>query len=700
MPMLALMVLALLATACTDTDQLTPMRQPISFGATLLQPAASGATTTRATTQGSFAQGDRIALRIGGVVKPYTYDATTGRFTSPDPFYWPVGVTRIDNVLAWYPYSDQLPLNFRTSDSQHDDAEHAASDFLSTGSVTLTRASAAAPGSLTFAHRTAQMEFRIKADPRTLPGGAKITGVTLNDVGLYTSVDGTDGILSRVSGSLPSPISAHLRSATSATEALYEALIVPQVIAYGLPVSLSITATTPTGEKKFKGFLSGKFFEGGMSYAYNVTLYADRITITPDTGDVPWQEGSIALPDGYDLTVSNAKELKEFAELVNSGGMIPGTDVRAYDARVLQTAEIDLKEIGNWTPIGTSAMPFRGAYNGNGYTISNLTIEGGGRRNGLFGYVEGRSATSPAVLTGIHLRNVQMDVDTKGSFCSSGAIVGETYKATVISFCTTQGKIKTKCSGTQNSTGGIAGGIDVTDVINHCRTSVVIDAAASTTTTTQLGTGCKAGGIAGSNYGTILACESSGSGVSAEGYNAYAGGIAGWTAANAKVYFCASQMKEATATSGAESIHVGGLIGYNQRTLTSSYARTQATAGPGGANSVQAGAIVGYASFGRTESYCIGTSANDEGTSGLRPAAGNIIYKQDATDTDIYNLVSAYSSSVTISTTTYDASRFPAYGIELTEQTFEASTVWALVSGSGGSSEIRLRSLPPISAAP
>lgn len=708
-PLLALLALVLLATACRDSDDFAPARQPISFGATLLQPAASGAaTTTRATTQGSFAQGDRIALRIDGQVKPYTYDAGTGRFTSPDPFYWPVGATSIKDVLAWYPYSDRLPLDFMPSDSQHEDAEHAASDFLSTGSVTLTRASSSA-GSLTFAHRTAQLEFHINADPRTLPGGAEITGVTLNGVGLTTSVDPTHGTLNHVTGSVPRAISAHLRSATSATKALYEALIVPQGILPGQSVSLSITATTPTGEKKFKGFLSGSDFEGGKSYAYNITLYADRITITPAEGDVPWEEGNIAPPAGYDLTVSNAEELKRFAEWVNSGQMIPGTNVRAYDARVLQTANIDLAGIGNWTPIGywrdvLDNQPFQGAYNGNGYTISNLTITGGGQYNGLFGRVWGKSAADHAVLTGIHLREVKMVVNTDESYSNSGAIVGQAYGTTVISFCTAQGEIKAKCSGTSNSTGGIAGSIYETDVINHCRTSVVIDAAASTTQSEAV---CRAGGIVGINWGIILACESSGSRVSAKGYyDAYAGGIAGWTAFVSKAYFCASQMEGASATDGTKLIYAGGLIGNNNGTLASSYARTKATATavPSGASFVQAGAIVGcYASPDNNISYCIGLGAAGQGTSNLDDTA-NIVYNPDASDTQICDLVSQYPDPVTIKTTTYDATRFPAYGIELTEQTFSATgaggiAVWESPTA-GGAGKIRLRSLPPISAAP
>lgn len=696
----ALLALAL-AAACTasplDGLDAPGTATPISFGATLLQPAGAGA--TRATTQGRFAQGDRIALRIDGQVKPYTYDAAADRFTSPDPFYWPAGATSIDDVLAWYPYSEELPLWFSPSTSQHDDAEHAASDFLSTGSVTLTRASAAAPGSLTFAHRTAQLVFRIKADPITLNGVAEITGVTLNGVLPTAEVDRTHGTLKQTElGMVPGPITAHLRSAPSTAEPCYEALIVPQQKPALGASSLSVTITT-SGGKTFKGDLPILNFEGGMSYPFNITLIADRITITPATGGVPWEEG-VAAPDGYDLTVSNAEELKRFAELVNSWAVIPGTDVRANYARVLQTADIDLAGIGNWTPIGNWGNNFRGAYNGNGYTISKLTINEDVSYNGLFGYVRGIDATFPAVLTGIHLREVKIAVNSAEGDCYSGTIAGCTENA-VISFCSAQGEISATAAGSENSTGGIIGLSQANSVINHCRADVKVKAHLSSSSGD-----CCAGGIAGNNWGTILACEASGSSVSAEGEKVYAGGITGWNRPAGNIYFCAAQKGEIS-VAGTRWIYAGGLTGYQDGELHASYARGEAKAA--GATSSYAGAITGRFKDYSYQSYCIGLGEGGKGTSGLDAGHGladNIDYNTSATDGYIFKLVSRYPKPVTIKTTTYVASRFPAYGIELTEQKFRATgagqgefAVWDLLATVNGG-KIRLRNLPPISAAP
>ena len=82
-------------------------------------------------------------------------------------------------------------------------------------------------------------------------------------------------------------------------------------------------------------------------------------------------------------TITSAEDLKTFADTVNSG-----TDYR--NTTVSVTNNITLT--GEWTPIGTSAHPFRGTFDGgseSGYTISDLKISGESNSNdqGLFGVV-------------------------------------------------------------------------------------------------------------------------------------------------------------------------------------------------------------------------------------------------------------------------------------------------------------------------
>ncbi|MFP4478108.1 MAG: GLUG motif-containing protein [Candidatus Izemoplasmatales bacterium] len=73
-----------------------------------------------------------------------------------------------------------------------------------------------------------------------------------------------------------------------------------------------------------------------------------------------------------------------------------------------------------WTPIGTFNMPFRGHFNGNGYTISNFKItENHLGYNGLFGYVEGDIE---------NLNVIDFDINISSDFLVNvGGLVGSTY---------------------------------------------------------------------------------------------------------------------------------------------------------------------------------------------------------------------------------------------------------------------------------
>ena len=78
--------------------------------------------------------------------------------------------------------------------------------------------------------------------------------------------------------------------------------------------------------------------------------------------------------------------MKLLAEKVNGG-------VTYKDKYFKLTADIDLKNEPNWTPIGTmlveEGIPFLGTFDGGGHQITNLKISNGGEYAGLFGNVWG-----------------------------------------------------------------------------------------------------------------------------------------------------------------------------------------------------------------------------------------------------------------------------------------------------------------------
>ena len=93
---------------------------------------------------------------------------------------------------------------------------------------------------------------------------------------------------------------------------------------------------------------------------------------------------------GY-YNISTAEELAYIADAINSGEI----ETRYVTFRLTNFIDLSNKF---WTPIGTKDYPFRGTFDGNGYEIKNLTIDGNvlssNEYGGLFGVVENAVITS------------------------------------------------------------------------------------------------------------------------------------------------------------------------------------------------------------------------------------------------------------------------------------------------------------------
>ncbi len=135
--------------------------------------------------------------------------------------------------------------------------------------------------------------------------------------------------------------------------------------------------------------------------------------------DTTWYD-----PEAAELTIDSAKGLAYLAQLVNSG-------VDNFEGKTVKLADnIDLSEYANWTPIGQSFMPtgagsykevpFLGTFDGQGYTISNLTITGDTDYAGLFGCIGYKVGN-------FTLENVKVSGDTY-----VGGAIGKVWWDTVV----------------------------------------------------------------------------------------------------------------------------------------------------------------------------------------------------------------------------------------------------------------------------
>lgn len=80
------------------------------------------------------------------------------------------------------------------------------------------------------------------------------------------------------------------------------------------------------------------------------------------------------------LVIKEADDIGRFSELVNSGTTFEGKTV-------IMVKNLSLSGVSNFEPIGTETNPFKGTFNGNGYTISGIDISSTGSNVGIFGYV-------------------------------------------------------------------------------------------------------------------------------------------------------------------------------------------------------------------------------------------------------------------------------------------------------------------------
>ena len=688
----------------------------VTFGATIATREGhdnGNAPTSRAIPDGTFEEGDWMLVHIDGERKVFVYRTADGGFVhdptisalnvDPTPPVWKSGETGKD-VLAYgptgvimYDVHEGYVFQCAVAEDQSKDKEYEGRDYVYTAQ-SLDRGNPA----LTFRHGMTRVVVRLRPGGSLTSGEVAGASVLLGDKNLFlvADIDPQTGTLTAhvpTGGNQlqPQTVTPHRCAATPAGYAVaYEALLPPQDVSGKLFISARLSNGTELGYAAE----SGSMLEGGHEYIYNVTVEENRLVVTVTDSDVPWQDGILTTKiDGKEFRlIRTAEDLARFARDVNGDGVTPGS--AKSDLNALQVADIDLQELAgskdaalralaaDWVPIGSKvgsfAIDYQGIYCGNGYTVSGLriTTNHGASNNGLFGSVTGGGA----LLTGIHLRGVEI-TGTTGSY--TGALAGYVRGGTV-TLCSAEGKIAAALSSGGAYVGGLVGHAAYCSV-NRCHTKVDIR---TEVTLEGSGDAC-AGGIVGRNYAsggdnsTLFACRAEGSvSLTGTGTSTYAqplcaGGIAGKNSGNGsdvRIYACLATGDVTAAYAGADAVPAwaGGLVGYNGERgyLQFSYARGKATATGGGNASGHAGAIVGgYVGY---VAFCFGAGEEGAGTSGLEEDTGIIDYNTAPGEGEIWTIITGRDWYLPgISTTIYDASATPAYGISVSERNC-SSDIW------------------------
>ena len=323
------------------------------------------------------------------------------------------------------------------------------------------------------------------------------------------------------------------------------------------------------------------------------------------------------VPDIDTFTIDSTKGLDKLAELVNNGMDFNGLTILLTDNIYYD------KTINNHAPIGQfsyfDSKPFRGIFDGQGYTIQGISIDTTSSYIGLFGLNSGI------------IKNVNIIDSTFLGFNYVGAIAGNNLNGSIYN-CYVDSVIVG-----QTGVGGIVGDND--GAIYNCYNNGEVRGATKT------------GGIAGINSGIVEGSYNLGIITGAEN----TGGIVGENSGDIKNCFNASLVYASnTNTGGIAGIHKGNIIEncYNAGTIYSEHNNLGGIAGLSSAhikNVYNTGDLAGLASnvggiIGYIEPSILENCYNNSKINGYL-YRGNIIGSFNLFNTGLIHISNAYFNS-------------------------------------------------------
>ena len=239
--------------------------------------------------------------------------------------------------------------------------------------------------------------------------------------------------------------------------------------------------------------------------------------------------------------IATADDLYEFAIKVNEGD---------NTACAVLTADITLIDT-NWTPIGNDSNQYKGTFDGDGHTITGLSVDIQSDNTiyaGLFGFL-GEGGTIK------NLGLADSKITCSGNRVYAGGVCG--WNTGTIENCYNTGDVSG--TGTRTDASGHAGGVcgcnDYGTIENCYNTGEV-----SGTGTSTDGAGYD-GGVCGRNTGTIENCYNTGEVSGIYGF-VYAGGVCGANGNSATIINCYNT-GDVSGTSSYGFAYAGGVCGLN-----------------------------------------------------------------------------------------------------------------------------------------
>ena len=578
--------LLLLLAACTqdeltDDTRLPEGQYPLQIAAVTLsveggeaQPWGAPQTRVSETEDGTDSKWDgdeEIDVQIEGSTETATYIVhTSGTVTSNAPLYW----SDSDNhtVNAWYPATNtHLDLSDQTNGLAYLLHGTGTGDYQK-------------PVTLIFTHSLA----KVRVTPSDDIANDEVTSLKLYTYTQCTHNQGND-VQGTQEGWINMKKCEYTNNGTIIT--CWEANVVP-----GFQIT-KLIANDDDKERTLSTTITpvaGRF--------YNIMLNKDK--------------GYTVSEDGKTYTV------------YTTDGLLAWNDAAQIDLTLncTLTADIDLSGT-NWTPIGIDYNHrYAGTFDGNGKTITGLTVTTSDQYAGLFGCIG-----SGGKVKNVTLKDVK--IESNNEMSAVGGVAGWSYGT--LENCSVSGSVSG--SGMNGTAGGVVG-YQSGGSLTGCNTSATVNA------------GNVAGGVAGCTYSaTLTACYATGD-VTLESINSggnFVGGVVGDNTNRSTVIACYAW--GSVTGSGSGTIYVGGVTGSNtEGTLTACYHANGTVSGPDGATGGVAGRnYKGLMPYGGIITACYwGDNGQTQGIGEDQVGTGGTTQVTDGNWTEAMNAMNAALKSV------------------------------------------------------
>ncbi|MET3120424.1 filamentous hemagglutinin family protein [Oxalobacteraceae bacterium GrIS 2.11] len=202
---------------------------------------------------------------------------------------------------------------------------------------------------------------------------------------------------------------------------------------------LPLTGNLSTAVDSFSQGLSTAQMQDGSSTS-NLKGFNFVNAITPGTGNnwvIVDADGTLNGTNGatypilaseYATNITNPHQLQLMA-LAPAASYTLANNIDAGNTKPAGTVNLDVWGAGGFAPVGSTAQPFTGSLNGQGYTISNMTInQPTGTNVGLFGNTRSSMISNVALVnstvTGLHAAGTLIGNNNGGTITYSSATGG------------------------------------------------------------------------------------------------------------------------------------------------------------------------------------------------------------------------------------------------------------------------------------